>query len=94
MKHQSEIKPAGVLNIVSGFPAAVLIHAEFKGLACLMLSAISDSHYVTDDTLKSFEAVAKEILGFEKVKFDKISSMPGFKTALKEANTRDNTIFT
>ena len=93
-KHQSEFKPAGVLNIVSGYPAAVLIHAEFNGMPCLMLSAISDSHYVTDETLTSFETVAQEILGFEKVKFDQISSMPGFKTALKEANARDNTIFT
>jgi hypothetical protein len=94
VKHQPEINPAGVLNIVAGFPAAILIHAEFNGLPCLMLSAISDSHYVTDETLKSFEVVAKEILGFEKVNFDKISSMPGFKTALKEANVRDNSIFT
>ena len=58
------------MNIVSGYPAAVLIHAVFNGMPCLMLSAISDSHYVTDETLTSFETVAKEILGFEKVKFD------------------------
>ena len=70
------------------------MHAEFNGLPCLMLSVISDSHYVTDESLRGFETVAKELLGFDKVNFEHITKMPGFKTALKEANTRENTIFT
>ena len=93
-KHSKDFKPAGTLNIVSGFPASVLMHAEYNGLPCLMISVISDSHYVTEDTLKAFEAVTRELLGFDKLNFDKLSSLPGFKTALKDVNTRDNTIFT
>ena len=53
-KHKQEIKPAGVLNIVAGFAAAILMHAELNGLPCLMLSVISDSHFVTDESLKAF----------------------------------------
>jgi hypothetical protein len=69
-QHANDVKPAGVLNIVVGFPAAVLVHAEINGMPCLMISAILDSHYVTDETLKSFETVSKELLGFDKVRFD------------------------
>ena len=56
------MKASEVLNIVAGFPASVLTHAEMEGLPCLLLTAIIDSHFVTEETLRAFSTVAKEIL--------------------------------
>jgi hypothetical protein len=92
--HQNDLKPAHVLNLVAGFTASVMIHAEYFSLPCLLVTAVLDSHFVTDDTLKAFESVTKDLLGLTNIKFDSLTSLPGFKFALKQANTRENTIFT
>jgi hypothetical protein len=46
-KHQ----PAGVLNFLGGFTAALLVHAEMNGLSAACIHAIVDSHYVSSETL-------------------------------------------
>ena len=94
MNHKDEVQPAGVLNIVAGFPASILMHAEFNGIPALLITAIIDSHFVTPETLKAFKLVAYELLGMRNFKFDEITNLPGFKAALKEANVRENSIFT
>jgi hypothetical protein len=43
--------PAGVLNLIGGFPAGVLIHAELNGLPAAQFVTVVDSHYVTSETL-------------------------------------------
>ena len=94
MSLRQEIQPAGVLNIIAGFSAAVMIHAEFNGIPALIITAIIDSHFVTPETLKAFKVVASELLDMKTFKFDEIANLPGFKAALKEVNQRENSIFT
>ena len=44
-------KPAGVLNILGGFEAALLVHSELNGISAAAIHAIVDSHYVSAETL-------------------------------------------
>jgi hypothetical protein len=44
-------QPAGVLNIVGGFEAAVMVYAEMNGIPAALLVSIVDSHYVTTEIL-------------------------------------------
>lgn len=92
--NQALVSPAGVLNIITGFAAAVLIHCEYNGIPCLLLTAVIDSHYVTEETIGAFEVVARELLGKSDFQKDKISHMTGFKGAIKEANTKEYMMFT
>ena len=64
LNHHSkqDVKPGEVLNIIAGFPASVLIHAEFESIPCLQISAVVDSHFVTDEMLRTFAPVVTEIL--------------------------------
>jgi hypothetical protein len=86
-------QPAGVLNIVGGFEASVMVYAEMNGIPAALLVSIVDSHYVTTEILQSFTPIVHDLLEVKDVKMDKIASYPNFKTVLKEANTRDNNIF-
>ena len=58
----SKHKPAGVLNILGGFEAALLVHAELNGLSAAAIHAIVDSHYVSAETLQAFAPVLTEVL--------------------------------
>ena len=55
-------KAAGVLNILGGFAAALLVHAELFGHSAVAVHSIVDSHYVTAETLQSFAPVVTELL--------------------------------
>jgi hypothetical protein len=90
----TDLKPAGVLNIIAGFPAAILIHSEYNGIPCLMINAIVDSHFVSTETIKAFQVVVKDILDFKNFSFDDLQTKPGYKSAVSDANVRENTIFT
>ena len=83
-----------MLNIISGFPASILIHSEFDNIPCLIVTAVVDSHFVTDDTLKAFAPVVNGLVCNQNIQFEKISSYPGYKHALKDANVRENIMFT
>ncbi len=65
-------KPAGVLNLIGGFNAAVLIHAELNGIPAAVVTAIVDSHYVSTETLQAFAPVVHELLDLQDVNLDKI----------------------
>lgn len=54
--------PAGVLNILGGFPASLLLNAEMTGISAAAVHAIVDSHYVTAETLQAFAPVITEVL--------------------------------
>ncbi len=58
----SKHKPAGVLNILGGFEAALLVHAELYGISAAAIHAIVDSHYVSAETLQAFAPVLIEVL--------------------------------
>jgi len=45
------LQPAGVLNLVGGLDAAILIYAELNGIPAAQFVTIIDSHYVTSETL-------------------------------------------
>jgi hypothetical protein len=88
-KHQ----PAGVLNLIGGFSAALLIHAEMNGLSAACIHSIVDSHYVTAETLQSFAPVVLEVLQINDSKIEQVSRLPSFKTVLRDVNNRNNNIF-
>lgn len=88
-KHQ----PAGVLNLLGGLSAALLIHAEVNGLSAACINAIVDSHYVTAETLQAFAPVLHEVLEIRDSKIDQVSRLPSFKAVLKDVNNRNNNIF-
>jgi hypothetical protein len=88
------LKPADVLNITTGFPASILINSEYDNIPCLLVTSVVDSHFVTDDTLKAFAPVVNGLIGNQNIQFEKISSCPGYKHALKDANLRENIMFT
>lgn len=46
-----KIQPAGVLNLIGGFVASVLIYCEMNGIPAAEFVAVLDSHYVTSETL-------------------------------------------
>lgn len=79
---------------MTGFPAALMIQAEYQGIPCLIITSISDSHYVSEESMAAFKPVVREVLEMPNFDFTKLHSLPGFKGALKEANVRENSIFT
>jgi hypothetical protein len=83
-------KPAGVLNLMGGFSAALLIHAEINGMSAAAIHAIVDSHFVTAETLSAFSGLFKEVLDLP---FEAVHRLPKFKEVLKEANQRGHNIF-
>jgi len=50
-------QPSGVLNILGGFGAACLMHAEMNGLSAACFVSIIDSHFVSVETMKAFAPV-------------------------------------
>lgn len=56
-KFTEKVQPAGVLNLIGGLNAAVLIHAELNGIPAAQFVTVVDSHYVTSETLQAFTPV-------------------------------------
>lgn len=52
-----KLQPSGVLNLIGGFTAAILIFAEMNGIAAAEFVLVVDSHYVTSDTLQAYAPV-------------------------------------
>ena len=88
-KHQ----PAGVLNFLGGFTAALLIFAEINGVSAACINSIIDAHYISAETLQAFAPIVNDVLQIPDANLDQISRYPAFKAVLKEANTRGNNIF-
>eukprot|EP00347_Sterkiella_histriomuscorum_P009862 403339590 len=91
----SKIQPAGVLNLIGGLNAAILIHAELNGIPAAEFVSVVDSHYVTSETLQAFTPIVQEVLGFNEASanMNEIHRLAGFKEVLKEVNNRNNNIF-
>ncbi|CDW90540.1 UNKNOWN [Stylonychia lemnae] len=87
------LQPAGVLNLVGGLNAALLIHAELNGISAAQFVTIIDSHYVTSETLQGFTPIVRDILQVNNFNMDEIHRSPAFKDVLKEANNRNNNIY-
>lgn len=63
-------QPAGVLNLIGGFQAAILIYAELNGIPAAVFTAIVDSHYVSTETLQSFTPIIHDLLDLHDIKMD------------------------
>jgi hypothetical protein len=86
-------QPAGVLNVLGGLGAQLLIHAELNGISAVVITAILDSHYVTSETLQAFSSVVNKLLDLPSIKMDEIHRFKAFKEVLKEENSRGHNIF-
>ena len=73
------IKPASVMNSTTGFAAAILIQAEFREIPALLITCITETHDVDEDSLLPFESVATHLLGFNNVNFKSLHNRPGYK---------------
>ena len=82
------IAPAG------GIGAACIVHAEMNGIAGYIATLITDSHYVSTESMSAYEPILTQI-GTQGKAHDvmKIAQKPRFKDILKEVNQRGNAIF-
>lgn len=80
------------LNFLSGFPAELVIQAEYAGKPAAVFVLITDSHEVQTETLKGYAAVVNELLGMG-IDFDNLWQFPKFKSVLKEMNNKGHNIF-
>ena len=81
--------PAHFIAPSSGFGAALLVHAEMEGIAGYSATLITDSHYVSTESMSGYEPVLAQI----GLNLANIGQKPRFKELLKEANQRANAIF-
>lgn len=65
--------PAGVLNLLGGFTASLLVHAELYGLSAAAFSVVVDSHYVSAETLQGFAPIVYEVLNLRDVQMENIA---------------------
>jgi len=74
--------------------ARLLTHAEMYGLPGFAVTAITDSHYVSGESMTCYAEVFK-VFGLSEGAFDcsTIQKRPKFKEILKEANQRGHSIF-
>jgi hypothetical protein len=56
-------QPAGVLNIMSGFGAGILVESEIRGISAAVFKLVTDSHYVSTETLQGFQPIVSSLLG-------------------------------
>lgn len=47
----AKYQPAGVLNVITGYGAGILVQAEMEGKSAVYITAILDSHFVSSETL-------------------------------------------
>jgi len=86
--------PAHFIAPAGGIGAASLVHAEMNGVAGYIATLITDSHYVSSESMAAYGPVIAQ-LGIQSTSSDlsKIASQPTFRDSLKEANQRGNAIF-
>jgi hypothetical protein len=58
----AKYQPAGVLNIITGYGAGIIVQAEIAGLPAVYLTAILDSHFVSSETLQGFAPILNGLL--------------------------------
>ena len=79
--------PAHFTIAVGGMSARLLTHCEMFGIPGFAVTAITDSHYVSSDSLQCYADVFGQF-GLNHGDYDckNISKRPKFKDILKEAN--------
>lgn len=83
--------PAHFMAPSGGFSAGCLVHCEMYGLAGLQVTAMTDGHSLTAESMQAFKPVLTKLGLPDDV--DNISSHPEFRPVVREANQRSNTIF-
>ena len=86
--------PAHFTMMAGGLGARLLNHCEMYGISGFAITAITESHYVSAESMQAYKVVF-ERLGLNSGVFDcsKISEKSKFRELLKETNSRANTIF-
>ena len=74
----------------SGVGAACLVHAEMSGLSGYQVTVITDSHYVSSESMQAFEPILARLALPSTAE---IYRMATFKDTLRESNQRGNAIF-
>ena len=83
--------PAHFIAPAGGLGAATMIHCEENGLAGYIATLITDSHYVSSESMAAYQPIFTQAgLGAD---LSKIATQPTFREILKEANQRSNAIF-
>ncbi len=76
---------------MSGFGAGCLVHSEMYGLSAMAATVMTDSHYVTVESMQAFKPILTKLGLPDGV--DNIFEKPTFRPTLKDANQRGNAIF-
>ena len=82
-----------MLNIITGYGAGILVHAEMNGISAVYITAILDSHFVSSETLQGFAPVINDLLQVTNVNFADVTRFKKFKEVLKDVNSRDHNIY-
>ena len=67
-----KIQPSAVMNIKGGIGGALLMEAEMRGVSGAVITAITDSHYVTAEILQAFGPVVTDVLKVGGINFGDI----------------------
>ena len=82
--------PAHFMAATGGLGAACLVHAEMNGLSGYQVTVITDSHYVSSESMQAFEPI---LVKLSLPTTAEIYRMASFKDTLRESNQRGNAIF-
>lgn len=80
--------------MAGGIGARLINHGEMYGIPAYAITAITESHYVSAESMQAYKAVFDR-LGLNSGEFDSanIQKKANFRDILKEANAREHTIF-
>ena len=71
------------MHVATGIGAAFIMHAEMFGVPAWKVTAITDSHSVSTESMQSYGIIMAQL---RLDALDKISSKAQFKPLLREAN--------
>ena len=83
--------PSHFMTVATGFGAACLVHSEMNGFPAMQITAITDGHYVTVESMQAYKPVLVK-LGLQS-DVEGILRRPTFRQIVKDANQRSNAIF-
>lgn len=76
---------------IGGFGAGCFVNSEMNGLPAMAATVMTDSHYVTVESMQAYKPVLSKLGVPDAV--DDIFMKPNFRPILKDANQRSNAIF-
>ena len=83
--------PAHFMTTATGFGGACLVHCEMYGLPAYQVTVITESHYVTLESMQSFKPLLEKT-GLPSA-VETLHQRPNFRQIVQEANQRSNAIF-